>query len=875
MEKLYAEEPAAALTALSTSPLGLSDGEARARLAKYGANVLERGKKNSFLKLFLSQFRDIMTILLIAAAVVTAVIAFISGDSSDLTDTFIIIFIIFLNAALGTAQQFRADKAIENLKKLSVCEVRCRRGGRDMVISAEELVPGDVISLEEGDVVPADCRVLTCAALKCDESALTGESVGVDKSAGALSGDPPLSAMSNMLFSSSYVLSGTATAVVAATGMDTEIGKIASMLKGAKESATPLEKSLNKLGKFITVFVLAVTAVIFVLSLIVRREGVVSNFMTAVAIAVAAIPEGMPAVVTIIMAMGVQRMSKKNVVIRKLKSVETLGGCNVICTDKTGTLTENRMRVTSCLAEGDGSILYACMHACVNVRGERGTYMGDPTEVAVKEYAGSRMPQFSCTRMEELPFSSERRMMTVCAVWKNESYSFTKGATDALLSRCTRIACAGGSRPITEEDRKRILSADGEMSGQALRILAFAYDKSHSARESGLVFAGLCGMTDPLKKGVPEAVAECARAGVKTVMITGDNKRTAYAIARMAGIASDEGQVISGAELDAMPKSSADEAIAHCTVFARVTPRHKNTIVDCLKREGNVVAMTGDGVNDAPSIKTADIGIAMGKSGTEVTKNASDMVITDDNFTTIVSAVREGRRIFSNIKKTICFFLATNLAEVLAVLVASLVFFRYDFLRSTQLLWINLITDSFPVLALGCERADDYSMQRPPERAEKALFSKSTMFSVLFFGLYMTAITLGVYITALNIWGNEVASTMTFITISFLELFHAFNIRSERASAFRGLFTNKVLLATVAFGVAVNILLCVVPPLMSAFGLTTLSAVQWCMVCGLSLSVVAAGEVYKAVLRLIDRRTARNGGKRLSHTLANVRYAEN
>lgn len=871
MERLYAAEPAAALAALSSSPLGLSCEEARARLAKYGANVLERGKKNGFLKLFLSQFRDVMTILLIAAAVVTAVIAFISGDRADLTDTFIIIFIIFLNAAVGTAQQFRADRAIENLKKLSVCEVRCRRGGSDVVISAEELVPGDVITLEEGDVVPADCRVLTCAALKCDESALTGESVGVEKSAGAIEGDQPLSARANMLFSSSYVLGGTATAVVAATGMNTEIGKIASMLKGAKESATPLERSLNKLGKFITVFVLAVTAVIFVLSLIARRDGVIANFMTAVAIAVAAIPEGMPAVVTIIMAMGVQRMSKKNVVIRKLKSVETLGGCNVICTDKTGTLTENRMRVTDCLAEGDGMYLYACMHACVNVRGERGAYMGDPTEVAVKEYACARMPHFGCARTEELPFSSERRMMTVCAAWEGESYTFTKGATDVVLSRCTRIFCAGGTRPLTNADRERILSADGEMSGRALRVLAFACDRAPSAREDGLVFAGLCGMTDPLKCGVPEAVAECARAGIRTVMITGDNKRTALAIARMAGIASDEGQVISGAELDAMPPKSADEAIARCTVFARVTPRHKNAIVGSLKAGGNVVAMTGDGVNDAPGIKTADIGIAMGKSGTEVTKNASDMVITDDNFTTIVAAVREGRRIFSNIKKTICFFLATNLAEVLAVLIASLAFPQYEFLRSTQLLWINLITDSFPVLALGCERADDYAMRRPPERAEKSLFSKSTMCSVLFFGLYMTAVTLAIYIIALNIWGNEVASTMTFLTISFLELFHAFNIRSERASAFRGLLTNKVLLATVAFGVAVNVLLCVVPPLMSAFNLSALSVVQWGIVCGLSLSVVAAGEAYKAVLRLSARIAWRKGGTR--HAKAEVRGA--
>lgn len=875
MFNFYRSGAEEALKSLGSSPVGISDEEAKLRLQKYGANALEKGKKTGFFKLFIAQFKDVMTILLMAAAAVTAVIAFISGDRSDLTDTFIILFIILLNAAVGAVQQYRADKAIENLKKLSVCTVKCRRGGRDVAINSEELVPGDVITLSEGDMVPADCRILSCAALKCDESALTGESVGEAKSAAKVSGENvPPSAQTNILFSSSYVLSGTATAVVYATGMNTEIGKIAAMLSGAKDSPTPLENSLNKLGKFITGFVLAVTVVIFVLSLIARREGIAQNFMTAVAIAVAAIPEGLPAVVTIIMAMGVQRMSKKNVVIRKLKSVETLGGCNYVCTDKTGTLTENKMRVAEVdCAPAARKKLYLCMHACVNVKGERGAYMGDPTEVAVKEYAclHEEKPEFS--RLAEIPFSSERKMMTVGVKLAAKSgtaaaqnggnpdiyageFSFSKGAPDVLIKSCTRIFTEGGVRPLTPDDKKRILESSDGMSGRALRVLAFAYCDG-SARESGLIYLGLCGMTDPLKEGVEQAVKECVRAGITTVMITGDHKKTAYAIAKKAGIAEREEQVASGEELDRMTPAEWREAVKRCTVFARVTPRHKNAIVTHLKENGNVVAMTGDGVNDAPSIKTADIGIAMGKSGTDVTKNASDMVITDDNFTTIVAAVREGRRIFSNIKKTICFFLATNLAEVLAVLVASLAFFNFDFLRSTQLLWINLITDSFPVLALGCERADDYAMHRPPERAEKALFSRGAMLSVLFFGLYMTAVTLGVFIGALAVWGNAVASTMTFLTISFLELFHAFNTRSERASAFSGLFTNKILIATVLAGVGINVLLCVVPPLESAFGLTSLNAVQWGIVAVLSLSVVLVGELYKEVLRFKDRHRGR------------------
>lgn len=867
--RLGAEET---LKSLNSSPIGITAGEAEARLKKYGANALESGKKAGFFKLFISQFKDVMTILLMAAAAVTAVIAAVSGDKSDLTDTFIIIFIIILNALVGTIQQYRADKAIEGLKKLSVCKVKCVRGGKDMEISSEELVPGDVISLSEGDMVPADCRVLSCAALKCDESALTGESVGEMKSAAPVKGDNiSVSAQKNILFSSSYVLSGTATAVVFATGMNTEIGRIAAMLSGAKESPTPLENSLNKLGKFITGFVLAVTAVIFILSLIVHRDNIAGNFMTAVAIAVAAIPEGLPAVVTIIMAMGVQRMSKKNVVIRKLKSVETLGGCNFVCTDKTGTLTENKMRV----AEAEGSsagrgLFLLCMHACVNVKGAPGAYIGDPTEVAVKDYALAFMREPEILRVAEIPFSSERKMMTVgvnlspgqadrgnaYGIYSGQ-FSFSKGAPDVILRSCTKIYSDGGVRPITEEDRKRILYLNDDMSGRALRVLAFAF-REGEARESGLTYLGLCGMTDPIKEGVPQAVAECVRAGITTVMITGDHKRTAFAIAKKAGIASEERQVVSGEELDKMTPLQWRETVKRCTVFARVTPRHKNAIVGYLKENGNVVAMTGDGVNDAPSIKTADIGIAMGKSGTDVTKNASDMVITDDNFTTIVAAVREGRRIFSNIKKTICFFLATNLAEVLAVLFASLVFFNFEFLRSTQLLWINLITDSFPVLALGCERADDYAMQRPPERAEKALFSRGAMGSVLFFGLYMTLVTLGVFIAALALWGNAVASTMTFLTISFLELFHSFNTRSERASAFAGLFTNKILIATVLIGLGVNILLCAVPPLSAAFGLVMLTPAQWGIVAALSLSVVLIGEIYKAVLRFFDRKKGRS-----------------
>ena len=592
MEHYYVGSAGQVLSRLNSSPIGISGHEAGLRLQRFGTNSLGRDGRTGFLRLFIGQFKDVMTLLLIAAAAVTAVIAFISGDRADLTDTFIILFIILLNAVVGTVQQYRADRAIENLKKLSACIVKCRRDGADCEIDSTCLVPGDVITLSEGDMVPADCRILSCAALRCDESALTGESLGQPKSQEGLSGkDLPVTSQTNMLFSSTYVLSGTATAVVCSTGMNTEIGRIAAMLREAAPGPTPLENGLNKLGKIITGFVLSVTLVIFILSLIARRAGILQNFMTAVAIAVAAIPEGLPAVVTIIMAMGVQRMSRENVVIRKLKSVETLGGCNYICTDKTGTLTENKLRVAqvNCDAAARERLLQ-CMHACVDVRGQS----GDPTEVAIKNYASFHMKDFCCTRTAEEPFTSERRMMTVSVLAEGRSYSFSKGAPDRLLGRCAYMLEGGGVRPLTRADRERIAAENDDMSGRALRVLAFAFAEG-GLKEEGLIYLGLCGMSDGLKQGVTEAVAECVRAGITPVMITGDHAKTALAVARQAGIAEREEQVLTGEQLDRLSAGQLGGAVGRCTVFARVTPRHKNAIVAALKSRGGVVAMTGDG----------------------------------------------------------------------------------------------------------------------------------------------------------------------------------------------------------------------------------------------------------------------------------------
>lgn len=860
MQNFCFEETSQVLKELGVDKNGLTESEAEKRQQQYGKNIIEKGKSTGVVRLFFSQFSDFMTILLIAAAVVSGLIAAFSKDAHDLTDTIIILSIILLNAVVGTVQQYRADRAIENLKKLSASTCKVRRSGVEKVIQCENLTIGDIVLLEEGDVIPADCRIIEENALKCDEAALTGESVSVEKSAARIHGNKvALGSMANTLFGSTYVVSGNCTAVVTAVGMGTEMGKIAEMLKNEKAAKTPLENSLAKLGKVITCCVLLITAAIFIIGLFVRPDDILKNFMTAVAIAVAAIPEGLPAVVTIIMAMGVQKMSAKHVVIRKLKAVETLGSCSVICTDKTGTLTQNRLKVTevwTLQSSGDNVArqkMLCGMTVCTTVKGDRGQYLGDPTEVALRNYADSASYAIKYKKLAELPFSSERKMMSVGAEVDGESLIFTKGAPDFLIAKCAYVCDISGVRPITDADKASILAANDRMSDEALRVLGFAYKPySKSFSEDNLIFAGLCGMYDGLKEGVKQAVADCRTAGITTVMITGDHIRTALSIAKKLGIAQSVNEVVTGDELDTLRGREREEKIASSCVFARVSPKHKNMIVKCLKKRGKVVAMTGDGINDAPGIKSADIGIAMGIYGTEVTKSASDMVITDDNFATIVLAVREGRRISSNIKKTIQFFISTNLAEVLAIFIASIFFFKFDFLLSTQLLWLNLITDSFPVLALGTEREDSDIMHRPPERAERALFSKTSVAGIAVGGVYITAISIGVYALSLALWGNAAATTTTFLTMSFLELFHAFNIRSELSSAFKGLLSNKILLITVGAGIIINVLLCATP-MSAAFSLTPLNTVQWLTVFASAISIIPVFEIYKLILRAVHK----------------------
>lgn len=851
---------------------GLSPQEAQSRLATNGRNVLKEGKKKSKIRLFFSQFKDLMTIILICAAFLSAVLAFITHDKNELVDTGILLFIILLNAFVGFLQQYRADAAIENLKKLSVCEAKVVRGGQVIKIDAEELVVGDIIELEEGDRIPADCRILSSENFRVDESSLTGESKPVKKY-DCIVKKNALAERTNTAFLSTFCVKGTARCVVTACGMDTEMGKIADMLRESKPAPSPLDKIIAKLGKIITATVLSVAGILFLGGLLAHRVSFLQNVMNAVAVAVAAIPEGMGAVVTVILAMGVQRMAKSRAVMRKLSAVETLGNCTCICSDKTGTLTQNRMTVeeiaTVFPAVGTESYagtrvqkeLLRCIRACNTVKGSAGGYVGDPTEVSLVEYADRIGFAFAPRQIGGTPFSSERKMMSVYAEAQGKRL-YVKGGADVILSRCSKIATESGERAMTSADLEHVRARISDCSSRAMRVLGFAVGTGE--REENLTFLGIAAMLDPPKEGAKEAVAACRRAGVKTVMITGDSAETAFAIAARLGIAQDRKQVLTGEELDALGEEAYARRVKEITVYARVSPKHKSQIVTALQKQGEVVAMTGDGVNDAPALRAADIGVAMG-SGTDVTKNAAEVVISDDDFSTMVHAVEEGRNVFFNVKKTISFFLSTNLAEVFAVLIVSLFLWRYDFLTSTQLLWINLITDSLPVLALGVERTEG-AMARPPV-SEREIFSKKSLFRIFFFGTVQTALIVGLFVFGVRAWGNRVASTAAFLTLSLLELFHAFNVRNEENKTRpKDFISNKALLFTVLLGVGLNVLLVAVPPFRFALGLSSLNALQWLAVFGASVAIVPIGELYKAVaLRrggATEKRSVKRRGKR-------------
>ena len=845
-----------ALDALRTdSQRGLSAGECQRRRGQYGKNQLEATKGKGLFLRFLSQFQDLMVLILLAAAAVSFAVSWVRGDG-EYVDSLIILTIVIVNAVIGTVQELRADKAIEALKKLSSPHAQVIRGGKRQRVESWELVPGDIVVLQAGDLVPADLRLLRCVELKAEESALTGESVPTEKDAETVCAqNAPLGERKNMVFASTGVASGAGVGVVTATGMNTAMGKIARMLEHEKAPQTPLQQKLKQTGKVLGAGVVAICAVIFLLGLLQQMQPL-EMFMISISLGVAAIPEGLTAVVTIVLAMGIKRMAQKRAIVRHLPAVETLGSTQVICSDKTGTLTQNKMtvvafsgphgeeRISSSLAQ----FALELATLCNNSQTVGGALTGDPTETAFLRACERSKEELErdFPRVGEIPFTSARKMMSTAHKLPQGGYRIiSKGAPDVLIARCTSQLQGREVRQFNGGMKAKVLSDNGALAGRALRVLAVAYKDvkyvpaDDRETESGLVFCGLIAMEDPPRPGVKEAVAQCKRAGILPVMITGDHAATAFAIAQRLGIAERTAQVLSGQELDRLDDAALSRKIFDYRVFARVSPEHKVKIVKAFQHRGMVVAMTGDGVNDAPALKAADIGCAMGKNGTEVAQSAADMVLTDDDFSTIVSAVREGRGIYQNIRKTVHFLLSCNIGEILVVFAAFLLRVPTPLL-AIQLLWVNLVTDSLPALALGADPIQMDVMEAPPHQKNEGIFAGGMGFSVMVEGCLVGALALLAYTLGRIFFDADPADpvigrTMAFTVLSLSQLVHSFNMRSEHSVIRLGLFSNKKLVAACG-GCAVLMLSVVLfPPLASLFQTTALTAFQWMIVAALSL----------------------------------------
>ena len=893
MEKEYLASAEEVLEAQSTSAdQGLTAAEAQKRLASVGPNKLDEEEKTPLWKRFFEQMADPMVIMLLVAAAISVITGFIQGEP-EWADAAIILSVVILNSVLGVVQEAKSEQALEALQEMSAAQSKVIRDGKMSHMASSELVPGDVVLLEAGDSVPADCRVLESASMKIEEAALTGESVPVEKHADAIAlaadaDDVPLGDRKNMCYMGSTVVYGRGRAVVVGTGMNTEMGKIATALTQAKKELTPLQMKLNELSGILTKLVLAICVIIFAVD-IVRHFGelgsnpgmMLDTFMVAVSLAVAAIPEGLVAVVTIVLSMGVTKMSKRQAIIRKMTAVETLGCTQIICSDKTGTLTQNKMTVVKHeLACAEEKFL-AGMALCCDAKWdeEKGEAVGEPTECALVNdaaKAGMQGLDVEHPRVGEAPFDSGRKMMSVVVEEADGTFEqYTKGGPDVVLSRCTHVYDNGEIVPMTDERREQILAANKSMADQALRVLALSSrtytekpsDFSPEALEHDLVFCGLSGMIDPVRPEVTAAIAEAKEAGIRAVMITGDHIDTAVAIAKDLGIVTDASQAITGAELDKISDEDFKTRVTEISVYARVQPEHKARIVDAWKSLGNIVAMTGDGVNDAPSIKRADIGVGMGITGTDVTKNVADMVLADDNFATIINAVEEGRRIYDNIRKVIQFLLSANIAEVLSVFVATLI--GFTIFQPVQLLWINLITDSLPALALGMEEAEGDVMKRKPRNASDGVFAGGMGLDIAFQGIIITLLVLasffaGVYFDmgyidiADMIAGTADAEgvTMAFITLSMVEIFHSFNMRSRRASIFTMKTQNKWLWGAAALALALTVVPVEVDVLANVFGFMPLPPHALLTALGLALLIIPIMEVYKAIMRGIEKNKA-------------------
>lgn len=866
------------LEKFETQTGGLSGIQAQQRLAKNGVNELAQGKKsNKFLK-FLAQFKDIMIIILLAASIISIVVAIVEKSTSELVDGIIILAIVFLNALLGFLQENKAEKAMSALQNMAKPEAKVYRDGELVKIPSKFLVVGDVVVLEAGDIVPADLRLLDSANLMCDEASLTGESHPVEKMYDFLTeSELSLADRKNMLYSGNIVTAGRAVGVVVAVGENTEIGKIAKILQNTQKEETPLQKNIQSVGKVITVIVLAIAAITFVLELVLRpTEPIFEAFLIAVALAVAAIPESLPAVITIIMSIGVSRLANKKVIIKHLHAVETLGCCEVICSDKTGTITQNVMTVTALYYDGkeqkcennalnEGFVaLLKCMTLCNDSVENKGGYVGDPTETALTNFAkkfGYKKSDVEqkFARVDEISFDSKRKLMTTVNFDGQNYVSWTKGAIDNILSRCNKILLDGKEVEITSEQKIQILMANDQMADRALRVLGFAYKKQNKNFKSDkqnweedLVFVGLVGMIDPPRKEVKKAVERCRKAGMRPVMITGDHKATAFAIAKEIGIAQNKNQVMLGLEIDKLNDEEFLQKLQTTSVFARVSPENKVRIVEGFKKLGKIVSMTGDGVNDAPSLKSANIGVGMGITGTDVTKEVADMIVTDDNFATIVLAVEEGRKIYKNIQKTVKFLFSANIAEVLSVFLATLLFPNLTFLLPVQILFVNLITDSLPAIAMGFEPSENDLMMQKPRSNKKNLFSDGVWVFIVVCGIFQTALILGTYIVGLKFGGADVASTMAFYVLNLVQLFFLFSARLEGSAFKSNPFKNLWQLLALGVGL-IFLTVLALTPLGTVIGLVGLDWIHWLVVLGMSIAIFPLAELVKLVWHLTQK----------------------
>ena len=859
---------------VQSSPSGLSSQEAASRLEKYGANTLQEGKKKSLLEKFVDQFKDFMILVLLVAAVVSM---YAHQGEPDPTDAIIILAVVLLNAVLGVFQESKAEEAIEALKKMASPVASVLRDGHVEHIKGEDIVVGDVVILEAGDVVPADMRLFEVNTVKIEESALTGESVPVDKDLVIPAGDEVgIGDRTNMAFSSTNVTYGRAVGVVTSTGMNTEVGKIANMLANTEEGKTPLQENQDALGKWLTIMILVIAVIIFVVGML-RGNEWTHMLLTAIAIAVAAIPEGLPAISTIILALGTQKMAQRNAIVRKLPAVETLGGVEIICSDKTGTLTLNQMTVEKMVYDNEihdaseeiskDNIALRVMNLANDTKiSQDNSLLGDPTETAMVQYGldknyDVREELVNIPRIAEVPFDSTRKLMTTIHQLEDGKYLVaTKGAPDMLLDRVTKIEKHGEVSAFTEDDRTTLMKLNKEMATQALRVLAMAYKVIDTLPETidtdsiehDLIFAGLVGMIDPERKEAAAAIKVAQSAGIRTIMITGDHRDTAQAIAKRLGILrpDQEDGVLTGGELNDISDEELERTVETYSVYARVSPEHKVRIVKAWQKNGKVVSMTGDGVNDAPSLKQADIGVGMGITGTEVSKGASDMVLADDNFETIVVAVEEGRKVFANIQKAVQYLLSANFGEVMTMFVATMA--GWSILEPIHILWINLVTDVFPAIALGLEEAEADIMNHPPRGKGSNFLSNGVLPSIFYQGFFEGGITLFVFWYATHIanWGNPVGETMAFATLGLIQLFHAFNVKSVYKSLGTvGAFKNKLLNYAILLSAVMLLSVMVIPGLTTVFDVAILTAEQWLFVVGAAFSIVPIVEIAKAVMR--------------------------